>query len=144
MPTLTIQGTEIAYDEKDIVTFSEGFIGLPNLRRMVVVRQSIIEPFLWLVSLDEDGVAFVVADARSFFPGYNPVLPAESSFNDVLADDESPVVLAIVLIAPDWQKSSANLRAPLFISASQMKGAQVVLTDSQYGVDEKLPLAMAA
>jgi len=144
MPTLMIQGTEISYAEKDIVTFSEGFIGLPHLRRMVIVRQSIIEPFLWLVSLDEDGEAFVVADARSFFPGYAPEPPADSSFRDSLAEGENPVVLAIVLIAPDWQRSTANLRAPLFISARTMKGAQIVLTDNKYVVNELLPLAMAA
>lgn len=144
MPTLIIQGAEISYDEKDIITFPEGFIGLPHLRRMVIVRQSIIEPFLWLVSLDEENEAFVVADARAFFAGYTPELPADSSFRHTLAEGESPVVLAIALIAPDWQKSTANLRAPLFISPLTMKGAQIVLTDNAYRVDELLPLAMAA
>jgi flagellar assembly factor FliW len=144
MPTLTIQGTEISYTDKDIVTFSEGFIGLPHLRRMVLVRQSIIEPFLWLVSLDDEGVAFVVAEARSFFPGYLPVLPADTSFRDTLAEGEQPVILAIVSITADWQRSTANLRAPLFISACNMNGAQTILTDNSYSVGEPLPLAMAA
>lgn len=144
MPTLTIQGTEISYDEKDIITFPEGLVGLPHLRRMVVVRQSVIEPFLWLVSLDEDATAFVVADARSLFPGYSPVLPADSAFRETLNADDNPAVLAIVLIAPDWQRSTANLRAPLFISPRTMKGAQIVLTDNSFSVGEPLPLAMAA
>lgn len=144
MPKLTIQGTEISYDDKDIVTFAEGFIGLPHLRRMVVVRQSAIEPFLWLVSLDDETVAFVVAEAHALFPGYGPVLPADSNFRDQLAADEKPVVLAIVSITADWQRSTANLRAPLFISASTMKGAQMILTDNVYSVGEPLPLAMAA
>jgi len=144
MPTLIIQGTEISYDEKDIITFSEGFIGLPHLRRMVMVRQSIIEPFLWLVSLDEENEAFVVADARSFFPGFVPDLPADSNLRGAFGADQNPVVLAIILIAADWQRSTANLRAPLFISARTMTGAQVVLMDSPYRVNEPLPLALAA
>src|SRR5882672_4010101 len=144
MPTLMIQGIEISYDEKDILTFPEGLVGLPHLRRMVVVHQSIIEPFLWLVSLDEDATAFLVADARSLFPGYAPVLPTESSFRETLDAEDNPAILAIVLIAPDWQRSTANLRAPLFISPRTMKGAQIVLTDNSYSVGEPLPLAMAA
>jgi flagellar assembly factor FliW len=142
MPTLTIQGTVISYDEKDIITFAEGLIGLPHLRRMVIVRQTSIEPFLWLVSLDDDGVAFVVTDAPAMYSGYQPSLPADSDFPSKLGPEEKPIILAIVLIAPEWQRSTANLRAPLFISASSMTGIQMVLLDNSYNVGE--PLAMAA
>ena len=144
MPTLTIQGTEIAYDEKDIITFSEGMIGLAHHRRMVMVRQTAIEPFLWLVSLDDDAVAFVVIDAPAMFAGYSPSLAADSNLHNHLAAEEKPIILAIVSIAPDWQRSTANLRAPLFISASSMTGAQIILADNSYSVGEQLPLAMAA
>ena len=144
MPTFMIQGTEISYNENDIITFSEGLIGLPHLKRLVVVRQSNIEPFLWLVSVDEDATAFVAADARALFPGYSPTLPADSSLRGTLTVDGKSDVLAIVLIAPDSQRTTANLRAPLFISPRTMKGQQIVLTDNSFGVGEPLPLAMAA
>ncbi len=139
MPTLRIQGADLAFEEKDVITFSEGLLGLPQLRRMALVRQSSIEPFLWLASLDQAGVAFVVTEARTLFPAYYPSLPADSSLYNVLESDESPLVLAIVLVDADWQKSSFNLRAPLFISARAMRGAQVVLSDSSFSVAEPLP-----
>jgi flagellar assembly factor FliW len=138
MPTITIQGSDISYDEKDVITFPEGLIGLPNLRRMVIVRQAEIEPLMWLVSLDE-AAAFVVADARALFPGYAPAPPADS-----IIGDDSLVVLATVLISPQWEASTINLRAPLFVSAATMLGAQVILGDDSYSVGEPLPLAMAA
>jgi flagellar assembly factor FliW len=144
MPTLRIQGNEIPYDEKDIITFPEGLIGLPHLTRMVAVKEETIEPFLWLASVDEDDAAFVVAEARSIFPHYKPLLPADSIMKDLLSQNEEPVVLAIVLIDSDWQKSTANLRAPLFVSANTMRGAQVVLTDNAFSVGEPLPLNAAA
>ena len=144
MPTLRIQGNDIPYDEKDIITFPEGLIGLPQLTQMVAVKEATIEPFIWLASANEDDVAFVVTEARSLFPNYNPQLPPDSNMNEVLADDEVPVVLAIVLINADWQKSTANLRAPLFISAKTMRGAQVVLNDNSLSVGEPLPLAAVA
>jgi flagellar assembly factor FliW len=143
-PTLNIQGTELQYDEKDIITFSEGLIGLPHLRRMVIVRQTAIEPLLWLASIDEEGVALVVADTRGIFPAYSPAVPGDSSFHAQLEKGDNPLTFAIMLIVPEWQKSTANLRAPIFVSMKTMTGAQVILADNAYSVGEKLPLAMAA
>jgi flagellar assembly factor FliW len=139
MPTIKIQGSDISYDEKDVITFPEGLIGLPDLRRMVIVRQAEIDPLMWLVSLDEPATAFVVADARALFPGYAPAPPADS-----IIGDDTLVVLATVLISPQWEASTINLRAPLFVSAATMLGAQVILGDDSYSVGEPLPLAMAA
>lgn len=144
MPTLNIQGTELQYDEKDILTFNEGLIGLPHLQRMVMVSQPDIEPFLWLASLDEEGVALVVADASGIFPGYAPAVPADSSFSQTLTEDEHPMAFAIVLIAAEWEKATANLRAPIFVSARTRRGAQVILPDHSYSVGQPLPLAIAA
>ena len=141
MPTLKIQGTELHYDEKDIVTFDEGLIGLPHLQRMVVVSQPDIEPFLWLASLDEEGVALVIAKASGIFPGYAPSVPADCSFSEALAKDEHPMAFAIVLLAAE---ATANLRAPIFVSPRTRRGAQVILPDHTYSVGEPLPLAMAA
>jgi flagellar assembly factor FliW len=144
MPTLRIQGNEIPYDEKDIITFPEGLIGLPNLTQMVAVKQADIEPFIWFASVSEENVAFVVAETNSLFPQYKPVLPEDSNAKELFEANETPVVLAIVLIDADWEKSTANLRAPLFISAQTMRGAQVVLNDNAYAVGQPLPLAAAA
>jgi flagellar assembly factor FliW len=144
MPTLSIQGTEIQYDEKDILTFNEGLIGLPHLQRMVMVSQPDIEPLLWLASLDEEGVALVIADAPGIFPGYDPAVPADCSFSGTLAKDEHPMAFAIVLISPEWEKATANLRAPIFVSARTRQGAQVILPDNVYSVGAPMPLAMAA
>jgi flagellar assembly factor FliW len=144
MPTLSIQGTELQYDEKDILTFDEGLIGLPHLQRMVMVSQPDIEPFLWLASLDEEGVALVIADAPGIFPGYAPTVPADCSFSQGLAEDEHPMAFAIVLIAAEWEKATANLRAPIFVSSRTRQGAQVILPDNSYSVGAPLPLAMAA
>jgi flagellar assembly factor FliW len=144
MPTLKIQGTELQYDEKDILTFKEGLIGLPHLQRMVIVKQTDIEPLIWLASIDEEGVALVLADASGIFPDYAPAVPADCTFSQTLAEDEHPMAFAIVLVAPEWEKTTANLRAPIFVSARTMRGAQVILPDHNYSVGQPMPLAMAA
>jgi flagellar assembly factor FliW len=144
MKTLTIQGTEISYDENDIITFPEGLVGLPHLTRMVILQQTTIEPLMWLVSADDAAAAFVVADISALFPVYTPALPANSTFRDTLDGDDNPIMLAIVMVTADWQQSTANLRAPLFISTSTKKGVQIVLADDKYSVGEPLPMTAAA
>lgn len=144
MATIRIQGMELNYDDKDVIVFPEGLIGLPHLKRVVVIKQSLIEPFYWLVSLDHDDLAFVVVETNALFPRFTPQVPAESNFSNVLADNESPLVLSIVLINSEWRDCTVNLRAPIFVSSRMMSGAQVILTDNTYSVAEPLPLAMAA
>jgi flagellar assembly factor FliW len=143
MPILNVEGTELEYGEADIITFAEGLIGLPHLRRMVLVNRAEAEPFLWLASVDEPETAFLVLDPRLWTPGYQPALP-ESLKQLSGAADETLVVLAIVTIAADWAASTINLRAPIVISPSTMQGAQVILTESTYKHNEPLPQAQAA
>ncbi|HYJ46771.1 MAG TPA: flagellar assembly protein FliW [Pyrinomonadaceae bacterium] len=145
MPTIHIQGVDLSYQESSIITFDEGLIGFPGLKRMVIVRQSGIEPFLWLASLDDASVAFLVVDPRQLFPDYKvewqTVAPAHQLGSE---DDEAPLVLAMVLIAAEWKESSVNLRAPIFISPSTMRGMQFALSDSPYRLDEPFPEEVVA
>lgn len=143
MPAIKIQGSEIEFEEKDVITFSEGLVGFPQLKRMVIVRQDTIEPFMWLASLDHPELAFVVVEMGSMFSA-TPALPADTNLASMIEAGETPVALAIVLIDSDWQKCTVNLRAPIFVSPRAMAGAQVILADERYNVREPLPLAKAA
>jgi flagellar assembly factor FliW len=144
MAKILIQGTELEYNDADIITFDEGLVGLPHLRRMVLAQQSDIAPFLWMASLDEPDISFLLVHPNALYPGYAPGLPAEVKEGLSVEADEKMTVLAICLIQPDWTHSTVNLRAPLYISAEKMRGAQVVLTETSYRVDEPMPIAQAA
>src|SRR3954453_3190492 len=141
MPTIRIQGTNLPYDESDILKFEEGLIGLPHLRRMVLVRQLDIFPVLWLASLDDAEIAFLVIDARTLYPEYQPAITDEVRARISLDSETTPLALAIVTIAQDWIMSPVNLRAPLFVNAAAMSGAQAALVSSAYKLDEPLPLS---
>jgi flagellar assembly factor FliW len=60
-----------------------------------------------------------------------------------LAADESPLLLTIVLIAAEWTQSTINLRAPLMVAPKTMRGAQIVLSDSTWRLNQSLPLHLA-
>ena len=136
MPKVQIQSTDIEYADADVITFEEGLVGLPSLRRLVVVSQPEILPFLWLAAVDESETAFLVLEPHSHCPGYAPAVPAEVRLRIGLRSGEEPLLLTIARIMPDWQDSTLNLRAPLVIAPSSMRGTQLVLSDSQYQLNE--------
>lgn len=142
MPKVRIQSKDIEYTDSDVITFEEGLIGLPQLRRLVVISQPEISPFFWLASVEEDETAFLVLEPQVYLDSYTPRLPAETRARIGLKTNEEPLMLAITRIMPEWHESTLNLRAPLVISIEAMRGAQPVLTESDYRLDE--PLAALA
>lgn len=140
MQTVRVQGTELAYEEKDILKFDEGLIGMPQLRRMVLIHYSEIAPLLLLCALDQPDITFLVIDANAHVPEYAPRLPAQMQTQLGLAESEAPVLLATVTIAPEWTDSTLNLRAPIVVAPTAMRGAQIVLMDSAYQLAEPLPM----
>lgn len=142
MPKVRIQSTDIEYTDSDVITFEEGLIGLPQLRRLVVISQPEIAPFFWLASVEATETAFLVLDPQAYLDSYTPRLPAETRARIGLQADEEPLLLAITRITPEWHESTLNLRAPLVISTGAMRGTQPVLAETNYRLDE--PLAALA
>jgi flagellar assembly factor FliW len=108
---------------------------------MVLVRQLDIFPFLWLASLDDAEIAFLVIDAPTLYPDYQPAITDEVRVRIALDSETTPLALAVVTIAQDWTKTTVNLRAPLFVNAAAMSGAQTALVSTAYKLDEPLPLS---
>jgi flagellar assembly factor FliW len=144
MQTICIQSTEIEYEPSDVITFDEGMIGLPQLRRMVLVSQPEISPFHWLASVDEPETAFLVLDPLTQYERYAPSIPEQTKARIGLAAGEKPLLLTIVRISAEWQESSINLKAPMVIAPGAMRGMQIVATEREYLVDEPLAIMQNA
>ena len=138
MPTIHIQGMDIEYSESDVITFDEGLIGLPHIRRWVLISQPEIDPFLWLASIEDPETVFLVLEPRSQFTEYAPYISAQACVRLGVSPGETPLFLAIVRITAEWKNSTINLRAPLVIAASAMRGAQFVLMESSYHLEQPL------
>jgi flagellar assembly factor FliW len=135
MGKINFQGTELEYNDADIISFDEGLIGLTHLKRMVLIRQTEIEPFIWLASPDDDNIAFLVVPPEAVVPGIEIPLTDDLRSSIELTSDESPTVLAISRIATVWNESSVNLLSPIAISPKAMKGMQFIVNGSKYGAE---------
>lgn len=124
---ITINTKEYAYAEKDVINLPEGLIGLPEMRRAALIPLAEFQPFCWLASLDDEKNRFIVVNPREIFSDF------ETAEN---ADLET---LAIVKLSSDWEKTTVNLRAPIFFDAQTKRAAQIVLSESSYELAETLP-----
>lgn len=128
MPKVSIFGKEYSYDESEIVSFGEGLIGLPEMRRAALIPLADYEPFFWLASLDDEKNRFIVVEPQRIFSDYQPEIP-----------NPTTTILTIVRISSEWEKTTVNLRAPIFIDEETKRGKQFVLTDSNYELAETIP-----
>jgi len=106
--------------------------GFPRSREFVLIDDENARPFLWLQSLNEPEVAFVIIDAGLVASGYHPALPEAELACLELPPGHRPLLYAIVTVPGDPRQAWVNLRAPLALNVSARLGRQVVLSDDRY------------
>ena len=126
---INIQGMQYAYDEREVLNFDEGLIGFPEMRRAVLIPLDEFQPFCWLASIDDEKNRFIVVNPKTIYPDYQP---------DGEIADEKLQPLAIVKLTSDWQQTTVNLRAPIFVNAETRRAAQIILDKSEYKYAENL------
>lgn len=124
---ITINSKEYAYDEQAVINLPEGLIGFPEMRRAALIPLEEFQPFCWLASLDDEKNRFIVVNPREIYSDFET------------AENSDLNALAIVKISSDWEKTTVNLRAPIFFDAETKRAAQVVLSESGYQLAESLP-----
>lgn len=114
------------------VDFPEGLMGMHQLRRFAVTEPSIGgNPFRFLVSIDEPGVGFGIADPSKLFANYEVDYSAEREVLDIQSDDEAQLYVMLT-IGESPMRTTANLLAPILVNKRTGIGRQLVLSDSRY------------
>lgn len=125
MKLLTRDLGELEIDEKDIVTFEGPIFGFERYRRFVFLYQEdISENFIWLQSVDEPELCFILVQPDLITDHYQPELPRESK---TLLGDGDYMCWLIVSLREPFQDSTVNLRSPIVVNPETRKAAQFVL-----------------
>lgn len=128
----------IEIDEGKILTFPHGIPGFVEREYSIVVVEHHL-PFLWLQSVANPALAFVIADPFLFFPDYRPVVgEADKQLLGIRGNDTALYCITVVKEGPHV---TMNLLAPLVINARTNIGKQVVLEGTSYTVRHQVPLA---
>ncbi len=119
---------EIEIDDTKIVTFENGIIGFPDLKKFTLLYDAEKTGGIkWLQSLDEPAFAMPVMDPLYVKESYNPVVEDEllKPLGEIKPDEI--LVLVTVTVPKDLKQMSVNLQAPLIINAENKMGCQIIV-----------------
>lgn len=95
-------------------------------------------PLIWIQSVDDPAVAFVLTDPTNLFPDYI-VLPDKHERQKLgMGEGDECYVLSVVTVHPDRQVT-LNLAAPILFSPGRNRAVQVILENSKYQSRTALP-----
>ena len=125
-----------------IVTFEQGMFGFPECHEYVLLPTPHASVFR-LQSLDEPGLAFLIADPFPFFKGYWVDLSdTDARRLGATAPEDVAVFVTVTLSSDPARLSTANLQGPVAINVRTMQGRQVILIRSGFGVRESIDLRL--
>jgi flagellar assembly factor FliW len=122
--------------DRGTITFADGLPGFEAQREYVLLTSPELAPFACLRGLGPDAPSFLAIDPRRVVDGYRRDLADKDRERLSATADGALVWLALVRSRDSG--ASVNLRAPIVINPTAMRGLQVVDTDETYPLDHPL------
>ncbi len=128
---------EIEIADEKIVTFPNGIIGFPDMKKFTMIydeEQGTSAGIRWLQSMDEPAFAMPVMDPLVVKTDYNPEVDDEILKNIGALTPDNTLVLVTVTVPGDLTKMSVNLQGPIIINVDERKACQVIVDTPEYPV----------
>lgn len=132
---------EIEIADDKIITFENGIIGFPELKRFTLIHdeeKGTGAGIRFLQSLDEPAFAMPVMDPLLVKEDYDPEVNDELLASAGNLNEDNILVLVTVTVPSDLTKMSVNLQGPLVINVEEHKACQIIVDGSDYPV--KFPI----
>lgn len=141
MPALdTRQFGMIDYSSDSTLEFPCGMPAFERHTRFLLIEKDTFAPFLFLQSVIDGQVSFLVLPVARIDPAYQIALePEEMELLGMASDSEPLLTLVVVTLIPGGAPT-ANLVAPILIHMGNRKGLQSIQTVSTYSHQTLLPV----
>lgn len=127
MTVATSRFGKLTIRPENIITMTSPFLGFPDSHHFILKPHGTESPFMWLQSLDEPHLAFVVTSAAILAPQYKPAIPALVRQElDAMENDPLEILLILTIPHGDPLKMTANLLGPVVINSQKRFAKQVV------------------
>ena len=123
---------EVEIDDEDIIVFPDGILGFEESRKFILLDIPENDVYKVLQDTDNEFVSFVVINPWVFFDNYEIDIPDDELLKINIRNKEQLAVMNIVTMSGEFEKSTVNLLAPVFINAVSMFGRQYVLNNGIY------------
>jgi flagellar assembly factor FliW len=127
----------ISIEKDKIINFNDGLIGFENEKRFCILSQSDESCFLWLQSIENPCLSFVVTTPEVFFPDYLPLVD-EKHLKKIEIESLDEVSI-IVVVNKKENIITANLLSPIIINNIKHIGSQIVISDKgKWKIDQPI------
>ncbi|UDQ97486.1 flagellar assembly protein FliW [Lentisphaerota bacterium WC36G] len=124
--------------ENTVYKFPKGLPAFEDCHNFSLLVNDNIKPFLYLKSLDRDGLGFICIDPFLVKNDYNVDLSAKDVSLLELKDTTDVMILTFVTVNEDPTLTTTNLLAPVVINTEKKLGQQIILSDSGNEVKYKI------
>ncbi|MCA0360315.1 MAG: flagellar assembly protein FliW [Armatimonadetes bacterium] len=125
----------LEFTTEDVVEFSDGLVGFPDVKRFVLIQHKEGSPYRWLQSLDLGDLAFLVVDPAVYVSEYAPDMPRSFADSLQMQEDTPRLVYTIVTIPRGRpEEMTLNLAGPIVINLATQRAAQIVLEDDRFPI----------
>jgi flagellar assembly factor FliW len=123
---------EIEMNKEDVFHFEKGIPGFLDEKEFIILPLSDDGSFSVMQSVATPYVAFVVASPFQFFQEYDFQLEDSIVEELDLKSEKEVMVYSILTVADPFEKTTANLQAPVIINTMNRKAKQVILNNGNY------------
>lgn len=136
-----IQSTRLGQldvSDEEYLRFPKGLPGFLNETAFAVVPHGDRSPFVFLQSVSDPDLTFLVVDAFDFFSDYQFEMDDECAKELGIAEDIPVQVLNIVTVPETVETMTANLLAPIIVNWKTRIAEQIVLEKTQFTTQHRL------
>ncbi len=128
---------KIDVQEDKVITFPNGILGFPDLKRFTMMfdkEKGSSSGLNFLVSLDEPAFMMPVIIALIVKPGYSPKF--REDIEEVIGEltEDNALMMVTMTIPSDITKMTVNLNAPIIINSDTNKAIQSVVENEDYAI----------
>ena len=131
MEVLSKTNGVVQVQDDKILTFEEGLFGFEDYKKFALI-DSEYEPFIWLQSIENQNLAFLIIDPFLVCSSYEADIDDSSLAKIGVTKPEDVVIMTIVTVPQDGSAITANFQGPLVINKQNKKCLQVILTDNRW------------
>lgn len=128
----------VSITSDDIIRFPEGLLGFNELRQFVLLDDPMDPIFAWLQSCEDPNIAFPLLEPELFTNDYNVQLTKHDLDALEVSSNDGLRCFVIITIPQAPTAMTANLKAPIMISAEKRLARQCVLQDNSLAIREPI------
>lgn len=124
-------GATVAVSEENIFSCPEGLFGFEEYKKYAIV-DSEFPPFLWMQSLENEHLAFLIVDPFMICDDYEIDIDDKNLLSIGIESPKDVCIMTIVTIPSNGGPVTANLQGPLIMNRKNNECKQVIINDCKW------------